>query len=119
MGGVWEMRIGCEFYFDSSHYLPDYKGKCERLHGHTYKLEVVIEDAVREDGMVMDFNLLKKTVKEEVIEGLDHMKLNDVLDNPTAENIVEWIIGRLRGRLPLYSIKLWEGNGKWVERLCA
>ncbi len=45
MGGVQKMskmRLCREFYFDSAHLLPDYKGECERLHGHTYKLEVVI-----------------------------------------------------------------------------
>jgi 6-pyruvoyltetrahydropterin/6-carboxytetrahydropterin synthase len=110
------MMLGKVFYFDSAHYLPDYCGKCENLHGHTYRLEVVIEDGVKEDGMVLDFTILKGIVVEEVIDKLDHMGLNDILKNPTAENIVEWIWARLEKRLPLKSIKLWEGDGKWVEK---
>ena len=44
------MRLCREFYFDAAHYIPHYKGKCEKLHGHTYKLEVVIESNVKKDG---------------------------------------------------------------------
>ena len=110
------MRVCREFYFDSAHYLPDYDGKCESLHGHTYKLEVTIEGKIGRDGMVLDFNKVKGVVKAEVLCKLDHVPLNDVIDNPTAENTVEWIWKRLEKKLPLYSVKLWEGEGKWVEK---
>ncbi|MEM0492927.1 MAG: 6-carboxytetrahydropterin synthase QueD [Candidatus Thermoplasmatota archaeon] len=111
------MRICREFYFDASHYLPDYKGKCENLHGHTYKLEVVIEGEIKDDGLVMDFHRIKKIVESEVIEKLDHKNLNDIIDNPTAERIVEWIYDHLKDKLPLSSLRLWEGVGKWVEKI--
>ena len=111
------MRLCKEFYFDAAHYLPDYCGKCESLHGHTYKLEIVIEDRVKKDGMVLDFTKIKAAVTSEVLDELDHRNLNEVLDNPTAEHIVEWIHKRLKGKLPLKSIKLWEGEGKWAEKV--
>lgn len=109
-------RVCMEFYFDAAHNLPNYKGKCERLHGHTYKLEVVIEDKVKDDGVVLDFGIMKDIVKEEVLDRLDHQDLNKIVDYPTAENIVEWIYKGLKHKLPLYSIRLWEGKGKWVEK---
>ena len=110
-----KMRICREFYFDAAHHLLGYKGKCERIHGHTYKLEIVVEGKVGTNGMVMDFNELKKVVQDTILNKLDHENLNDRFDNPTAENIAEWIFDRLEHEIPLYSIKLWEGNGKWVE----
>jgi 6-pyruvoyltetrahydropterin/6-carboxytetrahydropterin synthase len=109
------MRICREFYFDSSHFLPDYQGKCETMHGHTYKLEVVLEAGVGDDGMVLDFHEIGNIVESEVVELLDHKILNDILPNPTAENIAVWIGKKLEGKLPISSIKLWEGRGKWVE----
>lgn len=109
------MRICREFYFDAAHFLPRYKGRCERLHGHTYKLEVIVEGEVGEGGMVMDFNHLKEVVKDSIIRKLDHENLNEIFDNPTAENIAQWIIDELKNKIPVYSVKLWEGNGKWVE----
>lgn len=111
------MRLCREFFFDAAHYIPDYKGKCEKLHGHTYRLEVVIEGGVKKDGMVIDFVKMKDIVEEAVIEKLDHQALNDLFEKPTAEHILQWISEQLKGSLPLSSIKLWEGQGKWVEIL--
>ena len=109
------MRLCREFYFDAAHYIPDYKGKCEQLHGHTYKLEVVIKGDVQDDGMVVDFVKMKEIVETSVIEKLDHHALNEIFDNPTAEHILEWISTQLKGKIPVSSIRLWEGQGKWVE----
>ena len=111
------MRLCREFYFDAAHHLPNYKGKCENLHGHTYKLEIVMEGDVKKDGMVIDFVKLKTIVEAEVLEKLDHHELNSLVENPTAEHIVDWIAGRLQGKLPVVSIKLWEGQRKWVEKI--
>ncbi|KYK21301.1 hypothetical protein AYK25_08290 [Thermoplasmatales archaeon SM1-50] len=109
------MRLCREFYFDAAHYIPQYTGKCEKLHGHTYKLEVVIEGEAQLDGMVVDFVKMKEIVESAVIEKLDHQALNKLFDNPTAEQILTWISSQLKEKLPLYSIRLWEGQGKWVE----
>jgi 6-pyruvoyltetrahydropterin/6-carboxytetrahydropterin synthase len=111
------MRLCREFYFDAAHYIPNYNGKCENLHGHTYKLEIVIEGDVKKDGMVIDFVKMKEIVETLIIERLDHQALNELFKNPTAENILEWISVQLKEKLPLSSLRLWEGQGKWVEIL--
>ncbi len=109
------MRLCRIFFFDAAHFIPHYKGKCENLHGHTYRLEVVIEGGVKKDGMVIDFAKMKEIVESQVIDKLDHQSLNDLFENPTAEHVIEWIAQQLKGTLPLYSLRLWEGQGKWVE----
>lgn len=109
------MKIGREFYFDAAHSLPRYRGKCERFHGHSYKLEVIVEGEIQKDGMVLDFNELSKIVNEKILNFLDHRNLNEIFKQPTAERIIEWIFSELKKELPcLHSVKLWEGKGKWV-----
>lgn len=110
------MKLGRTFYFDAAHFLPDYCGKCEKMHGHTYQLDVVIEGEIGKDGMVLDFNKLKETVNEKVLSKLDHENLNELIENPTAENIVEWIWDKIEPKLELNTLRLWEGHGKWVEK---
>jgi 6-pyruvoyltetrahydropterin/6-carboxytetrahydropterin synthase len=85
------MIVGKEFTFDSAHFLPKYYGKCERMHGHTYRLRISVEGQIGENGLVMDFVILKKIVKEQVLNKLDHQLLNDVLEIPSCENIAKWI----------------------------
>ncbi len=112
------MKLGLTADFDAAHFLPGYQGKCANLHGHTYKVEVVIEGSVGEKGFVMDFYDLKKVLAS-VLKDLDHGCLNDLLQNPTAELIAEMICRRMRQELKesnakLVSLKLWEGQNKWV-----
>lgn len=109
------MKVCKVFYFDAAHYLPEHTGNCKHLHGHTYKLEIVVEDTVKPDGMVIDFSMIKSIVDKEIIQKLDHQQLNDILKIPTAEHIVTWIAKQLETKLPLSSIRLWEGEGKWVQ----
>jgi 6-pyruvoyltetrahydropterin/6-carboxytetrahydropterin synthase len=94
-------KVFKEFFFDASHYLPGYKGKCEQFHGHTYRLEVGVAGTIGSDGMVMDFNKIKEIVSVEVIEVLDHRNLNDLFENPTAENIASWIFSKLAKKMPV------------------
>lgn len=54
------MKIAKEFTFDSAHFLKDYHGKCERMHGHTYKMRVTVEGEIQKNGLVMDFSEIKK-----------------------------------------------------------
>lgn len=112
------MKLGLIEEFDAAHSLPGYEGKCANLHGHTYRVEMVIEGPVGEDGFVMDFYRLKNILKA-VLQDLDHRCLNDLLPNPTAENIAEMISKSLKRDLEktslhLVSLKLWEGKNKWV-----
>ena len=108
------MFITKEFSFDSAHYLPDYHGKCENMHGHTYKMHVTVEGEVQADGMVIDFVKLKEIVKTKVIDKLDHQILNEIIAKPSAENIVIWAWEELKNDLNLFEIKLWETPTSFV-----
>ncbi len=107
------MRVTKRFSFEAAHHLPGYPGKCARPHGHGYRLEVTVGGPVRDDGLVFDFYDLKKVVEERVIARLDHTDLNDLLDVPSAENIVLWIWAQLED-LPLREITLHETENSWV-----
>lgn len=113
---VADMFLSKEFSFDSAHFLTKYHGKCERLHGHTYRLRVTVEGSVQDDGMVMDFKELKTLVKAKVIDRYDHQNLNDFFDNPSAENVVMQIWKDLDADLPvkLYELILWETPDSFV-----
>ncbi len=107
------MRIGITEYIDCAHFLPDHT-KCGRLHGHTYKVEVVIEGD-KSSGMVVDFSDLKAETRK-VLQEYDHRSWNDVLDYPSVENICELLSRQLKQRLDLpFVIRVWEGHGKWAE----
>ncbi len=105
------MQVTKEFVFDAAHNLPNYHGKCERLHGHTYRLHVTVEAPVDpETGIAFDFSSLGGVVKSEIIGPLDHTYLNEKIHNSSAENVALWIWARLREKLPvqLVEVKLWE-----------
>lgn len=108
------MFLTKKFAFGSAHKLPNYKGKCKNLHGHTYFLEVTIRGIINErTGMVMDLGDIEKTVNELVIKKLDHCYINDIIEIPTAENIIHWIWKVLlpkfkKYKVELYKLKLWE-----------
>lgn len=106
--------IGKEFYFAAAHQLPGHEGLCKYFHGHEWKVRVEIKKRVDfQTGMVMDFSDLKKIVNTHVISVLDHNTINEIIYNPTAENILEWIWERLMfdGLLKgIYKIHLWESK---------
>jgi 6-pyruvoyltetrahydropterin/6-carboxytetrahydropterin synthase len=104
------MRLDVEFYFAAAHRLPRYEGPCFRLHGHNYKFFVTVEGEVDpRTGMIADFGAIKEVVGQEVLARADHRNLNDVLDNPTAENIARWIWEVLAPRVPgLCEVRLYE-----------
>lgn len=104
------MRLDVEFYFAAAHRLPRYEGPCFRLHGHNYKMFVAVEGEVDpRTGMIADFGVLKQVVQEHVLARVDHRDLNDILDNPTAENIARWVWETLQPHLPgLAEVRLYE-----------
>jgi 6-pyruvoyltetrahydropterin/6-carboxytetrahydropterin synthase len=106
-------RLDVEFHFAAAHRLPRYDGPCSRMHGHNYRLVVGIEgDIDPGTGMVADFGRLQDIVREHVLSRTDHQTFNDVLENPTAENIARWIHERLKPHLPsLVEIRLYEVPG--------
>lgn len=122
-----------EFTFDAAHYLPEHKGQCKNLHGHTYKLQIGVTRFIPfpntqinvNEGMVIDFSDLKQIVKYSIIDHLDHSCLNDVDINgfpsrfPTAENMVFWMVCTLTEYLPdcftLTFVRLYETPTSYVE----
>lgn len=107
------MKLGTTHHIDCAHFLPGHP-KCGQLHGHTYKVEVVIEGE-NKDGMVIDFADMKKAVQK-VLNDYDHKSLNDFLDYPSVENICEMLQLRLQDTLAFpFTIRVWEGEGKWAE----
>ena len=107
------MRLGVVEYIDCAHFLPGH-GKCGRLHGHTYKIEFMI-DGRPASGMVMDFADMKKVLRS-ICHEYDHGSWNDYLDYPTVENISLLLAGRLKEVLPFaFRLRVWEGHGKWAE----
>lgn len=102
-----------EFEFDAAHNLIKYHGKCENLHGHTYKLVVMLDGQKDSEDMIFDFVQLKKLVKEKIIDKFDHAYLNNIIENPTAENIAIYVWDHLfddlkRDNAKLYEIQVWE-----------
>ncbi len=107
------MKLGIIDYIDCAHYLPGHD-KCGVLHGHTYKIEVIIEGE-NKSGMILDFAELKKAVKN-ALSFFDHKTLNDILEYPSVENICQAIRGKLEEHIPFpLTLRVWEGHGKWVE----
>jgi 6-pyruvoyltetrahydropterin/6-carboxytetrahydropterin synthase len=98
---MYELKIVC--HFSAAHRLKDFKGNCERLHGHNWKVEAyVTSPLLNEVGVVIDFQVIKQNTKE-VLEGLDHRYLNETdafaSQNPSSENIASYIFDELSKRL--------------------
>jgi 6-pyruvoyltetrahydropterin/6-carboxytetrahydropterin synthase len=92
-----------EEHFDAAHFLPEYHGKCEQLHGHRFKVVMRVEGAdVGTDGMVYDFAAMKRHLRE-TLAVVDHSCLNEA-----SENIAAWLYEELGARLGDVPIKLTE-----------
>ena len=104
------MQLRLDFDFNAAHRLPLYDGPCRHTHGHNYRLSVVVEGRVDPaTGLTTDFLVIKRLVREHVLQTIDHNDLNLVVDNPTAENVVAWIWQRLQAALPgLIELQLFE-----------
>jgi len=115
------MKLGITTHFNAAHMLARHPGKCKALHGHTYRVDVVVSgEQKRDTECVADFAVLKALV-EEVLELVDHTYLNDVISYPTSENIALFLKSELEKRLSaspegvsLHSVRVWEGRDKWV-----
>lgn len=99
------MELRKTFQFEAAHSLPHLPKthKCRRLHGHSFKVEVVVEGELdRKLGWVMDYADIGDAFKP-IWEKLDHNHLNEIagLENPTSENIAIWIWRQLKPKLPL------------------
>jgi 6-pyruvoyltetrahydropterin/6-carboxytetrahydropterin synthase len=101
-----------DFSFEAAHFLPYHKGKCSRLHGHSFKATVTIasislqENPASDCGMLMDFADLKKIMTPLIDDYLDHRCLNDFIDNPTAENLAFAIAQYVKKELAFFERQL-------------
>ena len=108
------MLVTKEFTFNGAHKLVGYRGKCEQLHGHSWKVHVTVQAPVGENGLAFDFLQLKKIVEEKAVSRLDHTFLNDLIPNPSAEHIAMWIWNQMKGEIPLYEVKVYETATSFV-----
>jgi 6-pyruvoyltetrahydropterin/6-carboxytetrahydropterin synthase len=112
-------EVSVEQTFAAGHALRNYKGACENVHGHNFKIQVTIEgQELDQTGMLVDFLDVKQSMRE-VIARLDHKFLNDVppfdVKNPSAENIAEYFYEELTSGLVsnpvpvrVREVKVWE-----------
>jgi 6-pyruvoyltetrahydropterin/6-carboxytetrahydropterin synthase len=127
------VRLTKHVEFEASHKLIHYSGPCERLHGHTYKLEVTIEGIPdSETGLVIDFKDLKSKINDEILSKVDHEYLNQVMadqfnmnpnENTTCENMIiafwyalDHVISETDGNnhINLQELKLWETSSSFA-----
>ncbi|AKO45058.1 6-carboxytetrahydropterin synthase QueD [[Haemophilus] ducreyi] len=135
-------KIAKEFSFDMAHMLDGHDGKCQNLHGHTYKLQVEVSGELVSNGakrgMVMDYSDLKNIVKREILDLMDHAYIYDLnneresqvakllleLDSKvygipsrtTAEQIAKYMFEKLaQVGLPVSLIRLWETPTSYCE----
>ena len=110
---MYEIKIQSDF--SAAHNLRNYRGKCENLHGHNWKVEAVFTyKKLDKDGMAVDFKKVKALLKE-VLEKLDHAYLNetDIFKklNPTSENIAKFIYEEMKKKdKNIASVAVWENE---------
>jgi len=116
-------EIAVEKHFDAAHFLRGYKGKCEALHGHRFKVVARIKAAGLDDiGIAYDFAGLKQALSD-ILSRFDHICLNDIKPfdkiNPSSENIAATIYEELKRKLAaaplsISGIEVWESPFTWV-----
>jgi 6-pyruvoyltetrahydropterin/6-carboxytetrahydropterin synthase len=103
-----------EYRFEAAHHLPRVPAghKCQRLHGHSYRVELFVRGPVDpETGWLIDFGVLDEVFEAEIFQRLDHRNLNDVpgLENSTCENLAAFVWKALRPSIPqLSAVTVWE-----------
>jgi len=115
MAGTFEVMI--ERNFSSAHQLRGYKGKCENLHGHNYRIEIYARGRELDNiGLLVDFVDLKSAA-DEVVTYLDHRNINELAPfvelQPSAENLAKYILERVSSRISdervqIYKVRCFE-----------
>jgi len=104
--------------FSAAHNLRQYRGKCERLHGHNWRIDLTVRgDRLDAEGMLLDFGDLKQILAE-VLEPFDHAYLNEVPPfdrlQPSSENLARIVAEAVAGRLPagvcVAAVSAWESR---------
>lgn len=119
--------IAKRFTFDAAHWLPHVPRdhKCRRTHGHTYEVEIILHGPVGDNGFVADYDVIR-LAWEPIFELIDHHTLNEIpgLENPTTENLIRWIFGRIALdkrpeiatlKTTLSKIRVYESSTTWCE----
>ena len=111
-------EVSVEHTFAAGHALRNYRGKCENVHGHNYRVQVLVRgEKLDQAGMLADFVVLKKLLRD-ISERLDHVFLNDIEPfitvNPTAENMAVYFCEKMQEGLNMENpvevaeVKVWE-----------
>jgi 6-pyruvoyltetrahydropterin/6-carboxytetrahydropterin synthase len=116
--------VSVQAHYDSAHFLRNYKGKCEKLHGHRYVVELALTaEHLNQAGIAYDFVDVKKHLRA-LADHLDHENLNEIPPftetEPSAENQARYFYQEMRRRLPdgmrdavLY-VRVWETPTQWA-----
>jgi len=103
----WELVV--KEKFSSAHFLENYTGKCERMHGHTFHIEVFIKVSdLDKAGIGIDFIDIKAFLRSILP---DHQVLNEVLDfSPSAENLSRYFFHKMKEKYPVSKVIIWESE---------
>jgi len=114
---MYELMV--ESKFSAAHQLRGYKGKCEKLHGHNWRVTMAVTaERLDEQGIAIDFHDLKKFLRE-VLDQLEHTCLNEIFPftqiNPTSENVAKWIYDNMAKKvnddnIEVASVTVWESD---------
>ena len=111
MPGQFEVMI--ERNFSSAHQLRGYKGKCENLHGHNYKIEIYARGSeLNNIGLLVDFVELKEAA-DDLVTYLDHKNLNELEpfvteQNPSAENVARFVLEKIAARIDDERVRIYK-----------
>jgi 6-pyruvoyltetrahydropterin/6-carboxytetrahydropterin synthase len=116
-------EVSIDYSFAAGHALRNYKGKCENVHGHNYKVRVSVQgENLDSTGLLIDFVDLRQAVKT-IVDRLDHQFLNDISPfdrlNPSAENIARYFSQELEAQIQhngarLQSVTVWETENSFA-----
>jgi 6-pyruvoyltetrahydropterin/6-carboxytetrahydropterin synthase len=109
--------------FAAAHQLRNFGGNCEKLHGHNWKVEVILSgDKLNEAGLLIDFREVKETT-DGILKELDHSFLNDLPrfknENPSSENIAAYLFEKLSGELNDNHLKVTKVTAWESDSACA
>jgi 6-pyruvoyltetrahydropterin/6-carboxytetrahydropterin synthase len=103
----WELIVKQKF--SAAHFLSHYSGKCEKMHGHTFEIEVHLRTSeLEKSGISIDFGVIKEYLRQLVP---DHKVLNEVYDfSPSAENLARYFFEQIKLKYPVIRVMVWESD---------
>ena len=118
---MFELKVISDFA--AAHQLRNFRGNCEKLHGHNWKVEVILSgDKLNEAGLLIDFREVKEAT-DRILKELDHSFLNDLPqfknENPSSENIAAYLFEKLSGELNDNHLKITRVTAWESDSACA